>query len=326
VTGNSERSDASTINEYMREAKMRSYLDCMPCFAQQALDAVSMATGDCDVRLRVMRRVLRAMSDFPLDSSPLQMAAQIHDIVRQETGEPDPYRHVKKHANAFALEMMPRMLERVRRSPNPFETALRMAIAGNIMDWGARHHTRLSDELVEETIEQTLEAPVKGCSVEEFREALRAAGAVLYLADNAGEIVFDSLFISFIPSENITLAVKGGPTINDATMADAEQIGLQAQVRVVSTGSDMPGTVLDDCSDEFQEQFDAADLIIAKGQANYEALSEQEGPVYFLLRAKCPVIARDIGCEVGDTLLLRPRTGSSTFVAVGEDVAQDARL
>ncbi len=300
---------------------MKTYLDCMPCFVQQALDAVSMATDDSRVRLRVMRRVLRAMSGFPLDSSPLRMAAQIHDMVRRETGEPDPYRDVKKHANAFALEMMPRLLKRVRTSADPFETALRIAIAGNIMDWGARHHTRLSDQVVYEIIEQTLESPVQGCSVEEFREALRAAGAVLYLADNAGEIVFDSLFISFIPSENITLAVKGGPTINDATIADAEQIGLEAQVRVVSTGSHMPGTALDDCSQEFREQFNAADLIIAKGQANYEALSEREAPIYFLLKAKCPVIARDIGCEVGDTLLLGPKIETPVPPALAKEVS-----
>lgn len=305
---------------------MKTYLDCMPCFAQQALDAVCMVTEDRDVRLRVMRQVLRAMSDFPLDSSPLRMAAQIHGLIRQETGDPDPYREVKRHANAFALEMMPRLLERVTGSANPFETALRMAIAGNIMDWGARHHTRLSDQLVEETIEQTLEAPIKGCSVGDFQRQLQAAGAVLYLADNAGEIVFDRLFISYIPCEDITVAVKGGPTINDATMADAEQIGLKAQARVVSTGSDMPGTVLDDCSDEFLEHFDAADLIIAKGQANYEALSDQEGPIYFLLKAKCPVIARDIRCEVGDALLLRPRTGASVPLALAKEVVQDARI
>lgn len=305
---------------------MKTYLDCMPCFAQQALDAVSMATDDPDLRLRVMHQVLRAMSDFPLDSSPLQMAARIHNLIRQETGDPDPYIEVKERANAAALEMMPRLLERVTRSADPFETALRMAIAGNIMDWGARHHTQLSDQVVEETIEQTLEAPIRGCSVEEFRQELQAAGAVLYLADNAGEIVFDSLFISFVPCKNITVAVKGGPTINDATMADAEQIGLSAQVRVLSTGSDMPGTVLDDCSDEFREQFGSADLIIAKGQANYEALSEREGPIYLLLKAKCPVIARDIGCEVGDTLLLGPRTGDSAPMSATEEVAQDARL
>jgi uncharacterized protein with ATP-grasp and redox domains len=298
----------------------------MPCFAQQALDAVSMVTEDPRVRLQVMRRVLRAMSHFELDLSPLRMAAHIHGLIRQETGDPDPYREVKRRANAFAMGMLPLLRDRVRSSADPFETALRMAIAGNIMDWGARHHVRLSDQVVEETIEQTLAAPIRGCSVEEFRQKLQAADAVLYLADNAGEIVFDSLFILFIPCENITVAVKDGPTINDVTVADAEEIGLEAQVRVVSTGSDIPGTVLDDCSAEFREQFDSADLIIAKGQANYEALSEQREPIYFLLKAKCPVIASDIGCKVGDTLLLRPGDCSPASLAAAKEVAHDAQL
>jgi len=305
---------------------MRTYLDCMPCFVQQALDAVSMARDNAEVRLGVMRRVLRMMSEFPLDLPPLRMAAQIHGLVRQQTGDPDPYRQVKEQANAFALGMLPRLRERARTSASPFETALRIAIAGNIMDWGARHHMRLSDEVVEETVEQTLKAPIKGCPVEELRQKLGAAGAVLYLADNAGEIVFDSLFISFMPCLSVTVAVKGRPTINDATMADAEQAGLDTRVRVVSTGSDMPGTVLEDCSEVFRQEFVSADLIVAKGQANYEALSEYGGPIYFLLKAKCPVIARDIGCEVGDTLLLKPRTGDPAPVSASEEVEQDARL
>ncbi len=305
---------------------MRTYLDCMPCFAQQALDAVSMATNDADVRLRVMRRVLRTMADFPMDAPPLCMAADIHRLVRTETRGADPYAEAKRQANAFALGLLPELQKRVRSSARPFETALRLAIAGNIMDWGARHHTRLCDELVGRTIEQTLAAPITGCPVDDLERELEAASSVLYLADNAGEIVLDMLFLSRIPCHDVTVAVKGGPIINDATMADAEQIGLCARARVVSTGSDIPGTVLEDCSPAFRERFAGADLIIAKGQANCEALSDHPGPIFLLLKAKCPVIARDIGCEVGDALLLRPRKTVTRPVADDDEVQDHARV
>jgi len=283
---------------------VKTCLECIPCFAQQALDAVSLVSEDADLRLRVMRRALRMVSDFPADSPPPLMAARIHRLIRKETGNPDPYRDVKEQANAYALGMVPRLLERVRSSADPFETSLRIAIAGNIMDWGASHHLRPDGALVERTIEQTLAAPVRGVPVDEFRRRLQVADSVLYLADNAGEIAFDRLFISFLPCADVTVAVKGGPIINDATMADAERVGFPEEVRLVSTGSDTPGTVLEDCSKEFRGRFGRAGLIIAKGQANYEALSDCKGPLHFLLKAKCPVIARDVGCDVGDTLLL----------------------
>ena len=113
------------------------------------------------------------------------------------------------------------------------------------------------------------------------------------------EIVFDRLLIEQLPREKVTLVVRGAPVSNDATMIDAEDTGLTKLLEVIDNGSDAPGTILDDCSHAFRERFDSADLIIAKGQGNYESLSEVEKDIYFLLKAKCPVIARDLGCEVG---------------------------
>ncbi|NLW50589.1 MAG: DUF89 family protein [Candidatus Brocadiaceae bacterium] len=283
---------------------MKTYLECLPCFVQQTLDAVSMVTDDHGLRMRIMRRALQFLGDFPDDEPPPPMAARIHRLIREQTGCADPYRQVKDDANAHAHALVPRMRLLVRNSDDPFETALRIAIAGNIMDWGARRHLKPDEQLVERTIEQTLAAPVRGLPVPKFRRRVESARRVLYLADNAGEIVFDGLFIPFLPCADVTLAVKGGPIINDATLEDAAQAGLPEGLRVVSTGSAIPGTVLEDCSEEFRALFATADLVIAKGQANYETLSDAAAPVCFLLKAKCPVIARDIGCTVGETLLL----------------------
>ena len=125
----------------------------------------------------------------------------------------------------------------------------------------------------------------------------------LYLADNAGEIVFDRLLIERLPAEKVTLAVRGGAVLNDATLIDAENTGITELVEVIRNGSDAPGTILEDCSEEFKRCFAAADLIVAKGQGNYESLSHFKKKIYFLLTVKCSVVAQDLKCCVNDLVL-----------------------
>ena len=182
------------------------------------------------------------------------------------------------------------------------ETAIRLVIAGNVIDFGVNSH--LSETQVRESITYALSAPLEG-NVEEFCSALSGVEHILYLADNAGEIVFDRLLIEQLPAGKVTVAVKGFPAINDATLADAEAAGIHEVAEVIENGSDAPGTILDDCSESFRDRFDQADLVIAKGQGNYETLSEVDKDIYFLLKAKCPVIARDIGCQEGAMILKR---------------------
>jgi len=139
----------------------------------------------------------------------------------------------------------------------------------------------------------------------EFSRAIAAAERILYLADNAGEIVFDRLLIERLPTEKVTVAVRGLPVINDATLIDAEYAGITELVEVIDNGSDAPGTILEDCSEAFLERFHAADLIISKGQGNYETLSQVHKDIYFLLKVKCPVVARDVGCQMNSLVLQR---------------------
>jgi len=304
---------------------MKTHLECVPCFTEQAFDAITMATADEELRLRTMRRVLEAISRFPPDAPPPAMGAEIHRLIRKATGNPDPYREIKRRANEFALNLMPGLSEMAAASDSPFETSLRLAIAGNIMDWGAKPHADVSEAAVEEVLEGALSVPLVGGSAQELRRRFQSVANVLYLADNAGEIVFDGLFASFIPCENITVAVKGGPAINDATMEDARQVGLTDRFNVIETGSDAPGVLLEECSDAFRRHFVSADLIIAKGQGNYEGLSGRPEAIVFLLKAKCPVVARDVGCAVGDMVLL---AGNRAAVAASKADAggEDARL
>jgi len=167
---------------------------------------------------------------------------------------------------------------------------------------GLNNH--VTDKQVHEAIDHALEAPLEA-DLAGFAETISSAKDILYLADNAGEIVFDRLLIEQMPLKKVTLAVKGAPIINDATMKDAEATGLTELVEVIDNGSDAPGTILEDCSEAFRQRFDEADMVIAKGQGNYETLSEADKDIFFVLKAKCSVIARDLGCQVGSLILQR---------------------
>ncbi|MEF8788075.1 MAG: ARMT1-like domain-containing protein, partial [Planctomycetota bacterium] len=280
-----------------------------------------MTTDDRQKRMHIMRRVMRKASSFPDDAAPPAMGAAIHRIIREATDDADPYREIKRRANEFALELLPDARDTATGADRPFETALRLAIAGNIMDWGAKPHADISEDAVERTLHEALEAPLVGDSPEDLKRRIQGADDVLYLADNAGEIVFDRLLISLMPCPQVTVAVKGSPTINDATMEDARQVDLVNRAEVVDTGSDTPGVLLEQCSDDFVGHFESADMVIAKGQGNYEALSGVDRQVVFLLKAKCPVVARDIGCEVGNMLLLDYSRNLATSGAEAQDDA-----
>lgn len=282
---------------------MKVYLDCYPCFVRQALDAARFATDDVDVQQSVLKAVVRAVADFNMSWPPPVAAQIIHRIVRELTGLVDPYAEAKRRCNRIALDMYGELEEIVGASSTPLETAARIAIAGNIIDFGVKSEIDVED--VRSTVEHSLACEMSGNEMNAFREAVAEAETILYLADNAGEIVFDRLLIEQLPADKLTVAVRGLPVINDATLQDARVAGITEIANVIDNGSDAPATILEDCSERFLELFERAELVIAKGQGNYETLSDIDKNIFFLLKAKCPVIARHIGCEVGEVILRR---------------------
>ena len=285
---------------------MHIHLDCIPCFVRQSLDAARHATEDHNIHERGMREVLRLANDLDMSQSPPKIGQQIHRLVRELTGVDDPYRKVKKQFNNASLKLYSKMRKFIIDSDNPLNTAVRLAIVGNIIDFGVNGALQESD--LEKAIRECLTADFMDVQLNPFRQAVNDAIEILYLADNAGEIVFDRLLIEQLPIEKITVAVRGSPIINDATMEDALLTGLPKMVEVIDNGSDAPGTILESCSGYFQERFEKADLIIAKGQGNYETLSDIDKNIFFILKAKCPVIAKDIGCEVGQMVFQKTKT------------------
>jgi len=279
---------------------MKTYLDCIPCFIRQTLDAVRVVTDEFAVQETMLRDVLRLTSEMDLSQSPPRIGQLIHRRLRELTGNKDPYAEVKKRFNTMALEMLPELRSRIKAAEDPFTAAVRLAITGNIIDFGPKSNVTEKDAL--DAIETALSDPLYGDAAA-FREMVENASSILYIGDNAGEIMFDRLLIEQLPLKRVTFAVRGAPVINDAVYEDAEQAGLTHLVDVIDSGSDAPGTLLEDCSEEFIRNFRAADIIIAKGQGNFETLSESDGNMVFLFKAKCPVIASHAGTKLGAQVL-----------------------
>lgn len=273
---------------------MRTYLDCYPCFLRQTLDAVRHAQIDEELQQQVLRQAMEILPTFDLQASPPEMGAYIHRLIRLELDNPDPYREAKARSTAEALALYPRLKKRIASSADRLDTAVRLAIAGNIIDLGVSQTYDLWD-VVERMLTQEFAIDARVA----FRAALATAQSVLYLGDNAGETVFDRLLIETLELP-VTYVVKGSPVLNDATLEDARAAGLEQVATLLTNGTDIPGTILAKTSAEFQERYAEAELIIAKGQGNYETLSESHNPkLFYLLQVKCPVIARDLGVQVG---------------------------
>ena len=281
-------------------------MDCIPCFVRQALDAARLATDDKEIHEQVLREVLALAKDLDMSQSPPVMGQKIHRLIRELVVTEDPYRDIKKQFNNAALRLYSQMRTYITESKDMLETAIRLAIAGNIIDFGV--NSKLQESELDKTISECLVAEFSDMQLKPFQRAINDAEKILYIADNAGEIIFDRLLIEQLPIEKVTVVVKGSAVINDATMEDAVLAGLPRIVEVIDNGSDGPGTILETCSEVFVDRFKEADLVIAKGQGNYETLSDVDKNIFFVLKAKCPVIARDLGCDVGEMIFRKSKT------------------
>ncbi len=290
---------------------MKTYLECIPCFFRQALEAARMSGADAQTQKQILNEVAKAIPGLRLSSTPPEMGKTIHDIVKRITGKPDPYQQLKEWATENTLAIYPELKKKTETAEDRLRMAVELAIAGNIIDYGSVNSLDVEKELGKILQREQRAIEEKANSVFDYRsfqKAINDAGTILYLGDNVGETVFDRVLLEEIkridPDKEITYAVRERPIINDALTEDAIEAGIDRVAHVFSSGSEFPGTILPLCSKPFIERFDKADLVISKGQGNYETLSDESRPIYFLFMAKCPVIARELGCTVGEIVLV----------------------
>jgi hypothetical protein len=194
----------------------------------------------------------------------------------------------------------------VEAAPDPFEAAVRVSIAGNVIDFGTGKGTESRIDL-HGALRKYLEWDIFINEIEPLKEAVKAAGTILFLGDNAGETVLDRPLLSMLKTERLIYAARGGPIINDATVKDAVLAGIGLHAEVMSTGAILPGTVPGRSSPEFQQLYREADLVISKGQGNFETLSElpRNGRTFMLFVIKCSLAARQLGGEEGDMVVMK---------------------
>ncbi len=270
---------------------MRTALECLPCFLMQTLHTVRLSTSDPSLQFEVMAQVSRLLSRIDLDLSPPENSIAVYNLIAEISGCADPFADIKEKSNAFAMRLVPELRKKIQASEDPLLTAVKFAIAGNIIDYGSQQKFD-AQKAVDNCIESKLS--IDDYSI--FREDLAEAETILYLGDNCGEIIFDALLAQLISEsgKSVIFAVKDRPIINDAVIEDALSCGLGEYCEVISNGTNCPGTPLESCSPAFQKVFRNADLIISKGQGNFETLSENQGPIYYMLTVKCPVVASHI--------------------------------
>lgn len=273
---------------------MRMSVDCLPCYLQQALRVARLHGCDENLQLTVVNEVAKLLPKMDFGVTPPENSIKVYETISQMMGCKDLYYSQKKQANREALALLPRLREEIRRSQQPLETALRLAIGGNIIDYGTS--TSFSLETAFERC-RTMPPVIDHLPfLIQQVEALHEGSEVLYLVDNCGEIVYDSLVMERLAYKGlrVTVAVKESPIINDALYDDAVEVGLDTFCTIISNGTTCPGTPLSRCSSQFLNIFNKADLIIAKGQGNFETLSMVDRDLFFLLTVKCPVVGQHL--------------------------------
>lgn len=284
---------------------MKADFECLECIVRQARRAAQIATDDPETQLAIIKETASRIPAMDIQKSPAVLSLPVYEITCARSGLADPYRDSKRAQNAMALEFEAELRELVDASEDRLSAALHLAAAGNIIDLGTMH----ADDIdIRAAVVQVMRERFAVDHTEAFKESLFRCSDLLFLLDNAGEIVFDKILIEeLLKHTPVTAVVKAGPIINDALREDAEQVGLTKVCEVIDNGGAFVGSPLDLIPGDFLERMRRADIILGKGQGNYETVDDFPGDVFLILRAKCEVVARHMGVQYGQTALISTR-------------------
>jgi hypothetical protein len=264
---------------------------------QQALRAGRMTTSDDKTLKHILNKTGALVESISMHDTPAETASKIYQIVKDATGVDDPFKAIKQQHIDETKAIYPELEKIVANSDDRLLTAIKIAIAGNIIDLGVNKSFNIVKD-VKNILNQNLAI----FDYDSFKKQLAKTNDILYIGDNAGESVFDKLLIIEL-KKPVRYAVRSTPIINDVTMEDAIASGLEEVAELIDSGCKSPGLVLNQCSPEFFNLFNTSGLVISKGQGNFEGLSDCNRQVFFLLKAKCPVISNHLGVEEGSIIL-----------------------
>ena len=276
---------------------MKIYLDCIPCFMQQALRAGRMATSDEKKIKQILDETGEMVKSISMQTTPAEIGMMVYRIVSEVSGNQDPYKSIKQQHIAETKSIYPELEKIVANSNDKLLTAIRIAIAGNVIDLGVKK----SFDIVKD-VKSILKQEFAIFDYSAFKTQLEKTENILYIGDNVGESVFDKILIKEL-KKPVIYAVRSIPIINDVTMDDAIASGLGEVAELIDSGCKSPGIILNQSTPEFLELFNTSGLIISKGQGNFEGLSDCNKQVFFLLKAKCTIISNHLGVEEGSIIL-----------------------
>lgn len=276
---------------------MRMHDKCLPCVVNQVVKVANIT--NVDKKEELLREVFTYLSKIDFEITTPEIIGEIFGMIKKHTNNPDPYKETRNYYNTLFLKLLPEFEKKIEQAENSFQLAVRYAIVGNIIDFNPIHNTLLED--IFDYFEKMEEIELAIDDSKTLKGDILNAKILLYLGDNCGEICMDKILLKKIkelnPTIKILFGVRGKPVVNDSISEDAYAVGINQYAEVIDNGDGSLGTVLNRTSPEFKEVYKKADVVIAKGQANYECLSEENKNIYFLLMTKCDVIANDIGVE-----------------------------
>jgi len=281
---------------------MQATIDCVHCYLKQAVTCMSIAGIDEDKQHQILFDLMDDIKVMDRKRTPAENSTELLLKVYKQINDNDPYKEVKRKSNVLGLELYPKLKNYLKSSENRLYDALKISVSGNVIDLGINRSFDLDASL-----KHSLKFGFSKDHYDRFNSKLGKTDKVVIVGDNAGEIVFDKLLVEELSSmgKMITYIVKGGPVLNDATMEDAVQVGMDKIARVITTGSNYLGVPLQKVSGEVKILLKYSDLVISKGQANFESLEHEElakDKVFFLLKIKCECVGRVAGAEFGDVV------------------------
>lgn len=284
---------------------MRQRVECLPCYLNQAISTFLVGKVDEQKQKEFMAEIIKELPKLNYDKTPGENTSLVLQRACELMGNSDPYKEAKRESNELALSIYDELKDTVDKSEDPLFTSFQMAVAGNIIDMGI-----IRDYDIHGAIHDALNIDFGICDYDKFKDMLKDGYTILIIGDNSGEIVFDKLLVEELNKlgKETIYAVKEEPILNDATMEDVYQSGMDKIAKVITNGNEFCGTIFEKCSDEFLDTFDSADIIIAKGQANYESLegeSRAGDKTFFILKAKCGSVADNLGVEQGTNVFVQ---------------------
>ena len=293
-------------NEFIIKAeviKLKMEYDCLPCLFRQSLESARMVTDDKKIIKDILKKYSKMLPELiDSDAKAPMISEEMQKYIKEISGVDDPYAEIKEKNLKSAFKLLPLVKEEIKKADDPLLAALLMSAMGNSIDAGVSLNVN-----IKENIESALADSFAYSDYQQFLKELQQAEELLFIADNTGEAVFDKLLIKKIKEDynlKITYAVRETAILNDITAEGAKELGIDDYAEIIKSGSRAPAMLMESASNQFLKHYQNADLVISKGQGNLEGLYGIESEIYFLLKAKCEVIAELLKVKKGDFVFI----------------------